>query len=131
MSSTYGKNIRVTIFGESHAAAIGVTIEGLPAGIAIDTEELQAFLDRRAPGRDRFSTARKESDTPEFLCGVKNGTTCGTPVTAIIRNSDLTLIANDTLSMHQREGGGTNCGEYNQYFEVREDNYDLILTWGR
>ena len=54
MSSTYGKNIRVTIFGESHAAAIGVTIEGLPAGIAIDTEELQALLDRRAPGRDRF-----------------------------------------------------------------------------
>ncbi|MBQ1417873.1 MAG: chorismate synthase, partial [Firmicutes bacterium] len=88
MSSTYGKNIRVTIFGESHAAAIGVTIEGLPAGIAIDTEELQAFLDRRAPGKDRFSTARKESDTPEFLCGVKDVKTCGTPVTAIIRNSD-------------------------------------------
>ena len=88
MSSTYGKNIRVTIFGESHAAAIGVTIEGLPAGIAIDTEELQALLDRRAPGKDRFSTARKESDTPEFLCGVKDGKTCGTPVTAIIRNSD-------------------------------------------
>ena len=88
MSSTYGKNFRLTIFGESHAQAVGVTIEGLPAGQEIDLDQLQSFLDRRAPGRDRFSTARKESDIPHVLCGLKNGKTCGTPLTAVIGNGD-------------------------------------------
>ena len=88
MSSTYGENFRISIFGESHAAAIGVTIEGIPAGSSIDSGKLQAFMDRRAPGRDAFSTARREADMPEFLCGVRNGTATGAPITAIIRNSD-------------------------------------------
>ena len=73
MNSTYGTNFRVAIFGESHAPAIGVEIEGVPAGMKIDTDALQAFLDRRAPGRDAYSTARQEADVPEFLCGVKDG----------------------------------------------------------
>ena len=88
MSSSYGDNFRMSIFGESHASAIGVTIEGLPAGSPVDSGKLQAFLDRRAPGRDAFSTSRREADTPEFLCGVKNGIATGAPITAIIRNSD-------------------------------------------
>ncbi|MGN0709422.1 MAG: chorismate synthase [Anaerovoracaceae bacterium] len=88
MSSTFGRSVKVTVFGESHAGAIGVTIDGLPAGMEIDMDELQAFLDRRAPGRDKYSTARKEADRPEFLCGVLGGRTCGTPVTAVIRNTD-------------------------------------------
>ena len=88
MSSSYGENFRISIFGESHAAAIGVTIEGLPAGSSIDSGKLQAFLDRRAPGRDALSTSRREADAPEFLCGVKNGIATGAPITAIIRNSD-------------------------------------------
>ena len=88
MSSSYGENFRISIFGESHAAAIGVTIEGLPAGSPIDSGKLQAFLDRRAPGRDAISTSRREADAPEFLCGVKNGIATGAPITAIIRNSD-------------------------------------------
>ncbi|MBR3822150.1 MAG: chorismate synthase [Kiritimatiellae bacterium] len=88
MSSSYGDNFRISIFGESHAAAIGVTIEGLPAGSPIDSGKLQAFLDRRAPGRDAFSTSRREADVPEFLCGVKNDIATGAPITAIIRNSD-------------------------------------------
>ena len=88
MSSSYGENFRISIFGESHAAAIGVTIEGLPAGSPIDSGKLQAFLDRRAPGRDALSTSRREADAPEFLCGVKNGIATGAPITAIIRNSD-------------------------------------------
>lgn len=88
MSSSYGDNFRISIFGESHAAAIGVTIEGLPAGSPIDSGKLQEFLERRAPGRDAFSTSRREADVPEFLCGVKNGIATGAPITAIIRNSD-------------------------------------------
>lgn len=88
MSSSYGDNFRISIFGESHASAIGVTIEGLPAGSTVDSGKLQAFLERRAPGRDAFSTSRREADAPEFLCGVKNGVATGAPIAAIIRNSD-------------------------------------------
>lgn len=138
MSSTFGRSIKVTVFGESHASAIGVTIDGLPAGMEIDTAELRAFMKRRAPGQNKYSTPRKEADVPEFICGVigrenfasslaaktsqavpasgspaanaepaANGKatepaesaetgdmepeklyTCGTPVTAIIRNSN-------------------------------------------
>lgn len=88
MSSSYGVNYRVSIFGESHSAAIGVVIEGLPAGSAIDMESLHAFMERRAPGRDALSTARREVDEPEFLCGVKNSVATGAPISAIIRNCD-------------------------------------------
>ena len=88
MGSTFGSDFRVAIFGESHAAAIGVEIEGVPAGAKIDMEVLSAFLERRAPGRDMLSTARCETDVPEFLCGVKDGVATGAPIAAIIRNSD-------------------------------------------
>ena len=86
--SQYGQNLHLTIFGQSHAPAIGMTLEGLPAGEAIDMEALQAFLNRRAPGRNAWSTPRKEGDVPEFLCGLKDGRTCGAPMTAIIRNTN-------------------------------------------
>ena len=88
MSSTCGENIKVTVFGQSHSAAIGMTLEGVPAGESIDMEELRAFLRRRAPGQNAWSTARKEEDIPEFLAGLKDGVSCGTPITAIIRNTD-------------------------------------------
>ena len=88
MSSTCGENIKVTVFGQSHSAAIGMTLEGVPAGESIDMEELRAFLRRRAPGQNAWSTARKEEDIPEFLAGLKGGVSCGTPITAIIRNTD-------------------------------------------
>ena len=88
MSSTCGENIKVTVFGQSHSAAIGMTLEGVPAGESIDMEELRAFLRRRAPGRNAWSTARKEEDIPEFLAGLKGSVSCGTPITAIIRNTD-------------------------------------------
>ena len=88
MSSSYGENIRITIFGQSHSDAIGVTIEGIPAGERIDLDELRRFTDRRAPGRNEYSTPRRESDVPELLCGIVGGVTCGTPLTAIIRNTD-------------------------------------------
>ena len=86
MSSEFGKLLRVSVFGESHGAAVGVTVDGLPAGERVDMEELQAFLDRRRPGKDALSTARQEADAPEFLSGLRNGMTCGSPLCAVIRN---------------------------------------------
>lgn len=89
MSEVYGENIQISIFGQSHAPAIGVTIEGLPAGEAVDLDELKAFLARRAPGNNAWSTPRKEADEPEIQCGLANGKTCGAPLTAIIRNQNV------------------------------------------
>ena len=88
MSSSYGENIRLTIFGQSHSEAIGMTLEGIPAGEKIDCEELYRFLDRRAPGKNNYSTPRRETDIPDFICGMVDSVTCGTPLTAIIRNND-------------------------------------------
>ena len=88
MSSSYGENLHLTIFGQSHSPAIGVTMEGIPAGENVDPEALQRFLGRRAPGQNAWSTPRKEGDVPEFLCGLKDGRTCGAPITAIIRNTN-------------------------------------------
>ena len=88
MSSSYGKILRVTLFGQSHGPAIGVTVEGLPAGHRVDLERLNRFLARRAPGRASYTSARKEADEPEFLSGLSDGYTCGAPLTAVIRNTD-------------------------------------------
>ena len=89
MSSTYGENLRVTIFGQSHAPAVGVTIEGIPAGETVDIKCLRSFLARRTPGQSELTTSRKEPDEPEFLSGLVDGVTCGAPLTAIIRNTDV------------------------------------------
>ena len=86
--SSYGENLHITIFGQSHSPAIGVTVEGIPAGERIDTAELARFLARRAPGRNEWSTPRREADAPEFLSGLKDSVTCGAPLAAIIRNAD-------------------------------------------
>ncbi len=88
MSSTYGEMLKLSIFGQSHGTAIGMTLDGIPAGLPINTEKLQAFLDRRAPGRNAYATSRKEADVPEFLSGVVDGYTCGAPIAAIIRNTN-------------------------------------------
>lgn len=87
MSSNFGENIRVQIFGQSHSEAIGVVIDGLPAGEYIDLERVQAFLARRAPGGD-LSTPRKEADTARVLSGIVDGYTCGAPICAIIENTN-------------------------------------------
>lgn len=88
MSSTYGENIRLSIFGQSHGAAIGMVLDAVPAGLPVDPEALQTFLARRAPGRSDYATTRKEADTPEFLSGIVDGYTCGAPICAIIRNNN-------------------------------------------
>lgn len=88
MSSTYGENLKLTIFGQSHGAAIGMTLDGIPAGLPVDFDELQAFLNRRAPGQNNWSTPRKEGDRPEFLAGILDGFTCGAPIAAVIHNTN-------------------------------------------
>ena len=88
MSSTYGEILKLSIFGQSHGAGIGMTLDGIPAGLPVDLDQLQTFLNRRAPGRNDWSTPRKEEDRPEFLSGILNGYTCGTPIAAIIRNTN-------------------------------------------
>ncbi len=88
MSSFYGKNIRISIFGQSHSPAIGVTADGLPAGFAPDLERLGNFMARRAPGSHDFSTKRKETDEFTILSGMKNDTLCGAPFAAEIQNKD-------------------------------------------
>ncbi|MCL2108214.1 MAG: chorismate synthase [Oscillospiraceae bacterium] len=85
----HNTNLQISIFGQSHSPAIGVTLSGIPAGFRIDFDELNRFLQRRAPGQGSHTTSRKEADTPEFLSGLsENGVTCGAPLTAIIRNTD-------------------------------------------
>jgi len=96
MSSQYGKKLKISIFGQSHSPAIGVNIDGLPAGIKINLNELRAFLQRRAPGQNDVSTSRKEDDEPEILSGLAEGVTCGAPLAIVMRN-------NDTRSSDYRE----------------------------
>ena len=88
MSSTYGENLKLSIFGQSHGAAIGMTLDGIPAGLPVDTDALQVFLNRRAPGQNDWSTPRKEADRPEFLSGILDGYTCGAPIATVIYNKN-------------------------------------------
>ena len=69
MNGFYGECLRLEIFGQSHAAAIGMTLEGVPAGARVDFDALMRFMQRRAPGRGEYATARREADVPELLPG--------------------------------------------------------------
>ena len=88
MSSVFGENLKLSIFGQSHGPAIGMTLDGIPAGNPVDLDGLNAFLSRRAPGKSPLATGRKEADRPEFLSGLVGGFTCGAPITAVIYNQD-------------------------------------------
>ena len=104
MSSIWKNKLALSIFGQSHAPAIGMTLDGIPAGIQIDFDELQQFLNRRAPGRNPWSTARKEDDIPDFLTGLVNGRTCGAPITAVIHNKNTRSADYDNLKKIPRPG---------------------------
>ncbi len=88
MSSMTGEKIKISVFGQSHSKAIGVVIDGLPTGKKLDMNKVLKFMDRRAPGKNKLSTARKESDTPEILSGIVNGVTCGAPLCMVIYNEN-------------------------------------------
>ena len=86
--SSFGKLFRITTWGESHGAAVGVVIDGCPAGLPLAENEIQAFLDRRRPGQSKYTTKRAESDSVEILSGVFEGKTTGTPISLLVRNQD-------------------------------------------
>ena len=86
--STFGKNFRLTTFGESHGTALGCVIDGCPAGLELSEEDLIPFMMRRRPGQSDFTTSRKEDDIPHILSGVFEGRTTGTPVAILINNKD-------------------------------------------
>ena len=87
MSFDFGKNIHLTIFGQSHSKAIGAVIDGLPAGFRLDMKALKAFMSRRQPGQ-KGTTARREADKPIILSGLVDGRTCGSPLAMMIENKD-------------------------------------------
>ena len=88
MGSVFGNKVKISIFGESHGAAIGVVIDGLPSGVKIDMDEVYRQMQRRAPGGDKTSTPRKEADMPEVLSGMNGDVTTGAPLCAVIRNTN-------------------------------------------
>ena len=104
MSSTYGDKIKLSIFGQSHGKAIGMILDGIPAGLPVNLSELQEFLNRRAPGQHDYATPRKEADVPEFLSGISDGYTCGSPISAVIYNTNTRSADYDNLKYCPRPG---------------------------
>jgi len=102
--STYGQIFQITTWGESHGKAVGVVIDGCPAGLPLTEEDIQQLLDRRKPGQNRFTTARKEGDLVEVLSGTFEGKTTGTPISLIVRNQDQRSKDYSTISEIYRPG---------------------------
>lgn len=102
--NTFGELFRVTTFGESHGPALGAVIDGCPAGVELTTEQIQAALDRRRPGQSDVTTARAEGDRVEVLSGVFEGKTLGTPIAAIVRNTDARSQDYAKLAKEDRPG---------------------------
>ncbi len=104
MSSSFGEKVKIMIFGQSHSEAIGVVIDGLPVGEEIDMERVQQFMERRAPGRNAYSTPRKEGDVPSVVSGLFEGKTCGAPICAVIENMNTRSKDYDKLKDLPRPG---------------------------
>lgn len=121
MSSTWGERIQISIFGGSHTAAIGVNIDGLPAGEPIDWEEILAQMARRAPGQDPTATRRKEPDQPQVLCGLLDGVTTGAPLCAVIENTNQRSKDYEGLRINPRPGHAdyTAYVKYGNHHDVR------------
>lgn len=104
MSFTTGEKIRISIFGQSHSEMMGVVIDNFPAGFRIDEDALEKFMERRAPGRDKFSTTRKEPDKVIFESGITDGVTNGAPICAVIKNTNTRSGDYDNLKDIPRPG---------------------------
>lgn len=102
--NSFGETFRITSFGESHGAAMGVVIDGCPAGVAWDNELLAAELDRRRPGRTAIDSARAEMDEPHVLSGVFEGKTLGTPIAVVVHNKDARPGDYDKIKAEPRQG---------------------------
>ena len=103
-ANSFGEIFQITSFGESHGQAMGVIIEGCPAGVSFDTKILEQALERRRPGRSSVTSARNEADEPEILSGVFEGKTLGTPIAVIVRNQDARPQDYDRIKTEGRRG---------------------------
>lgn len=97
-----GKKLQVSVFGQSHSKAIGAVIDGLPAGFSVDEEKVRRFMARRAPGKAKFATSRKEADSPVVLSGLLDGVTCGAPLGVLIENTNTRSADYDNLRLTPR-----------------------------
>ena len=86
--SGFGTNFRITTWGETHGAGVGVVVDGCPAGLPLEREDVQKYLDRRKPGQSKYTTQRKEGDQVEILSGIFEGRTTGTPISIVVYNID-------------------------------------------
>lgn len=102
--STFGTDFRITTWGESHGKALGVVIDGCPAGLKLCESDIQAFLDRRKPGQSRFTTARAEGDKAEILSGIFEGRTTGTPISVVVHNKDQHSSDYSEIASYYRPG---------------------------
>lgn len=121
MSGIFGLNIKMSIYGESHGKAIGVVLDGLPPGLALDEEAISREMARRAPGQSALTTARKEKDAVEIQSGFFNGYTTGTPLCARIANNDQHSKDYSILKDKMRPGHGDYAGyvRYQGYNDYR------------
>lgn len=102
--STYGNLFRISTWGESHGNGVGVVVDGCPAGLYLTTDIVQEYLDRRRPGQNQYTTKRNESDTVEFLSGIFNDKTTGTPIAMLVRNKDQQSQDYDDIANYYRPG---------------------------
>ncbi len=116
--STFGTLFRITTWGESHGKAVGVTVDGCPAGLPLSEEDIQAYLDRRKPGQNKFTTARAESDTVEILSGVFEGKTTGTPISMLVKNEDHHSADYGDIANTYRPGHADYC--YDEKYGFRD-----------
>lgn len=133
MSSTFGKIFRITTWGESHGAALGVVIDGVPAGIPITVEEIQQDLDRRRVGQSKVTTPRGEKDAAEILSGVYEGITTGAPISIITYNKDADSSKYDNLREIFRPGHAdyTYFKKYGHRDHRGGGRSSARETWGR
>ena len=88
MASIWGKQLTISLFGESHGPGVGVVMDGVPPGEPLDMQAISTFMARRAPGRTPWSSQRREPDAPRIISGISQGKTTGTPISALIQNKD-------------------------------------------
>ena len=121
MSSTWGERVKMSIFGGSHTPAIGVNLDGLPAGETIDWDQILVQMARRAPGQDPTATRRRESDEPQILCGLLDGVTTGAPLCAMIENTNQRSKDYEGLRVRPRPGHAdyTAYVKYGNHHDVR------------
>lgn len=102
--SSFGNIFRLTTWGESHGEALGVIVDGCPAGLTLDTSDIQAYLDRRKPGQTKISTPRKEADAVEILSGIFEGMTTGTPISMLVHNTSQHSADYSEIATYYRPG---------------------------